>query len=260
MVCLRAQHHHTSPYRILPTNLDAECRSTEGSGDSFYLFNHSTANATLSNGARGLMMSMSNIPCKWNASDCQGAAMASAHVSSTVKRGYGDFEVKMRAPHSTGANPTVCDSGIYGYFTAGYVGHPKWNEMNFGFHPDRDASETKISCEAHADAGGYQETRVDLHFNYRDAFHDYTIRHRHDGIFWLVDGKQVHALKGTDSNLSYAMGTSLILRTNKHGTMPAAIMEVEYFRFTPEAAVLAREQAAAAAAAAAATTAPTPVQ
>ena len=22
--------------------------------------------------------------------------------------------------------------------TAGYVGHPQWNEMNFGFHPDRD--------------------------------------------------------------------------------------------------------------------------
>lgn len=42
--------------------------------------------------------------------------------------------------HDIGANPTLCDSGIYGYFTAGYVGHPQWNEMNFGFHPDRDVS------------------------------------------------------------------------------------------------------------------------
>lgn len=36
---------------------------------------------------------------------------------------------------------------MFKYFTAGYVGHPKWNEMNFGFHPDRDDSGTKISCE-----------------------------------------------------------------------------------------------------------------
>ena len=77
-------------------------------------------------------MNMSNIPCKWNATECMGAAMASAHVSSTVARAYGDFELKMRAPHGTGSNPTICDGGIYGYFTAGYVGHPQWNEMNFG--------------------------------------------------------------------------------------------------------------------------------
>ena len=120
-----------------------------------------------------------------------------------------------------------------------------------GFHPDRDASGTKISCEAHADTGGYKETSVKLKFNYRDAFHLYTIRHRHDGIFWLIDGKPVHALEGV--KLSHPMKTSLILRTNKHGAMPDAIMEIEYFRFTAEADVLAREQAAAAAAASAAT-------
>jgi len=33
------------------------------------------------------------------------------------------------------------------------------------------------------------------------------------------------------------MKTSLILRTNKHGAMPTAIMEVAHFRFTPEALV-----------------------
>ena len=34
-------------------------------------------------------------------------------------------------------------------------------------------SGTKISCEAHADTGGYKETHVKLKFNYRDAFHTY---------------------------------------------------------------------------------------
>ena len=137
----------------------------------------------------------------------------------------------MRAPHSTGRNPTICDGGTYGYFTAGYVGHPKWNEMNFGFHPDRDDSGTLISCEAHADTGGYLETRVKLSFNYRDGFHNYTIRHRHDGVTWLVDGKQVHELK---ARLTHPMKTSLILRTNRHGVMPDAVMEVAWFRFDPE--------------------------
>lgn len=35
------------------------------------------------------------------------------------------------------------------------------------------------------------------------------------------------------------MKTSLILRTNKHGAMPDAIMEIEYFKFTSEADILA---------------------
>ena len=60
------------------------------------------------------------------------------------RQGYGDYTLRMRAPHETGSNPTVCDSGIYGYWTAGYVGHPQWNEMNFGFHPDRDDGGTKV--------------------------------------------------------------------------------------------------------------------
>jgi hypothetical protein len=147
-------------------------RSTQGTGDTFYLANHSTANANLSKGeGYGLLMNMSDIPCKWNAAECQGAAMATAHLSSKQQHMYGDFELRMRAPHATGKNPTICDSGIYGYFTAGYVGHPTWNEMNFGFHPDRDDSGTKISCEVHGNEGGYVEDSVKLKFNYRDGFH-----------------------------------------------------------------------------------------
>lgn len=72
-----------------------------------------------------------------------------------------------------------------------------------------------------------------LPFNYRDGFHTYTIRHRHDGIFWLVDGKMVHEAKG--AKLTHPMKTSLILRTNKHGAMLDAIMELAWFRFEPEA-------------------------
>lgn len=102
---------------------------------------------------------------------------------------------------------------------------------SFGFHPDRDDSGTKISCEAHANSGGYHETSIKLPFNYRDAFHNYTIRHRHDGVSWWVDDRQVHELK---DDITHPMKTSLILRTNRHGAMPTAIMEVAWFRFTPE--------------------------
>ena len=99
-----------------------------------------------------------------------------------------------------------------------------------GFHPDRDASGTKISLEHHADSGGYSETVKKLGFNYRDAFHDYKIQWRRSGVTWFIDGKIVHATK---DKLSHAMKTSLILRTNRHGTMPNAIMEVAHFRYTP---------------------------
>ena len=45
--------------------------------------------------------------------------------------------------------------------------------------------------------------QVKLPFNYRDAFHVYTIRHRHDGIFWLIDGKLIHELKGSTTRVQY---------------------------------------------------------
>ena len=102
--------------------------------------------------------------------------------------------------------------------------------MNFGFHPDRDDSGTKISCEAHADTGGYIETVKKIGFNYRDGFHNYTIQWRKKSVTWLIDGKVIHHI---DKTLSHAMKTSLILRTNKHGAMPEAIMEVAHFRYTP---------------------------
>ena len=71
-----------------------------------------------------------------------------------------------------------------------------------------------------------------LGFNYRDDFHDYAIQHRHDGLTWLVDGHKVHSLK---ASLTHPMKTSIILRTNKHGAMRDAIMELAWVRFVPEA-------------------------
>ena len=99
-----------------------------------------------------------------------------------------------------------------------------------GFHPDRDDSGTKISIEHHADSGGYSEVVKKLGFNYRDGFHDYKIQWRRSGVTWFIDGEIVHATK---DKLSHAMKTSLILRTNRHGAMPNAIMEVAYFKYTP---------------------------
>ena len=83
-------------------------KSTQGTGCSYYLDNHSMADATLSNGAGfGLVMNMSNMPCHWNSSECDGCAMASAHLSSKQAHSFGDFELRMRAPHNTGKNPTI---------------------------------------------------------------------------------------------------------------------------------------------------------
>ena len=65
---------------------------------------------------------------------------------------------RMRAPYQLGGNdadPATCSDGVYAYFTAGYVNKQgKWNEMNFGFHPDRDMNGTSVSCEHHDDYGG----------------------------------------------------------------------------------------------------------
>ena len=66
---------------------------------------------------------------------------------------------------------------MYAYFTAGYADTDgKWNEMNFGFHPDRDKNGTHVSCEHHDDTGKYHETNVPLGFNVRQSFNTYVIR------------------------------------------------------------------------------------
>ena len=52
----------------------------------------------------------------------------------------------MRAPYEVGTGGDSCNDGVYAYFTAGYVQkNGVWNEMNFGFHPDRDSGGTEVS-------------------------------------------------------------------------------------------------------------------
>ena len=141
--------------------------------------------------------------------------------------------------------------------------------MNFGFHPDRDDGgrtliltlimalivtltftpipsvisnptptpnltlpliRRKVSCELHADTGGYQESKIDLGFNYRLDFHTYRLKYRPGVVSWWVDGHCIHAMH---HNLTHPMHTSLILRTNKRGAMPPALMEFAYFTYTP---------------------------
>ena len=46
----------------------------------------------------------------------------------------------------------------------------------------------------------------------------------------MVDGKVIHEL---NSELTHPMKTSIILRTNRHGAMPDAILEVAQFRYRP---------------------------
>ena len=89
--------------------------------------------------------------------------MVSDHLSTTSNHLYGDYELRMRAPYTAGASGSECSDGIYAYFTAGYQNvDGVWNEMNFGFHPDRDMNGTLVSCEHHADSGGYKEVSIDL--------------------------------------------------------------------------------------------------
>ena len=210
----------------------------------WYLKNHSRVGADLSLGeGKGLMMLMSSTPCKQDPKYCHGAKMAADHVSSIANHLYGDYELRMRAPYAVNSTGGTCDKGIYAYFTAGYVNKAgKWNEMNFGFHPDRDNHGTEVSCEHHDDSGGYHETSVKLGFNYRESFNTYVIRLRKDSLTWLVGhGKQPHIQLKTvhhaTAKLTEPMDTRLILRTNFRdgdpGYMPATAWEISHFKFTP---------------------------
>eukprot|EP00054_Salpingoeca_dolichothecata_P009035 m.51158 g.51158 ORF g.51158 m.51158 type:complete len:109 (+) comp18124_c0_seq2:506-832(+) len=105
--------------------------------------------------------------------------------------------------------------------------------MNFGFRNDpRGHGEPShvVSCEYHANEGGYHEMYHDLGFNFRDDFHTYKIEHRPNSIKWLVDEKEVCSAA---ANLTHSMHTSLILRSNSQQSMPSAQAEYAYFKFTP---------------------------
>ena len=210
----------------------------------YYLANHSLTNASLSQGeGRGLKLRMSHQPCNESTALCHGAAMASGHVSTLRLHSYGDYETRLRAPHNDVGDDSKCNEGIYGYFTAGYVDSEcgTWNEINFGFHPDRDEGGHKVSLELHADSGGYHEsTSADLGFNYRNAFHTYRIKHRPCDVSWWIDGRIQHVLKAC---LTKPMHTSFILRTNDKGAMPSTTMEFAYFKFKPYKATQLRPPA-----------------
>jgi len=219
---------------------DHSMGTTDGS-KTWYLKNHSHVNTSLTNKdnsqPRGLVMVMSSDPCKSDLAACDGAKMCADHLTLNTPQLYGDYELRMRAPYTVDGNGKTCSDGIYAYFTAGYVNsNGKWNEMNFGFHPDRDVGGTQVSCEHHDDTGGYHETSVDVNFNYRESFHTWVIKLRKGSIEWLVDGKTIHNAAAT---LTQKMTTRLILRTNFRagdpGSMPTAIFEIAYFKFTSSA-------------------------
>jgi hypothetical protein len=123
----------------------------------------------------------------------------------------------------------------------GYVNtQGKWNEVNFGFHPDRDKNGTEVSCEHHDDTGGYKETSVKLGFNYRESFNTFVIQLRKGSVTWLVAHGQPVELKTVHhatATLTQPMGTRLILRTNFRqgdpGFMPETVWEISHFKFTP---------------------------
>eukprot|EP00039_Didymoeca_costata_P024202 m.9603 g.9603 ORF g.9603 m.9603 type:complete len:247 (+) comp4097_c0_seq1:78-818(+) len=202
-------------------------------GLTYYLSTQGEVGADLSNGQTGLRITIE--PCK-NATLCHGALMVSEHVESLHDAVYGDYELMFRAPYEpTNMTHPQCADEIYSYFTAGYSDENNvWNEMNFGLRNDpRGHGEAShvVSCECHGDNTGYKENYVDLGYNFRDGFHLYKISHRPGEVKWSVDDKTVYKL---DINITHAMHTSLIVRSNSQNeTMPKAVAEYEYFRYTP---------------------------
>ena len=99
---------------------------------------------------------MTQIPCRAAPAECHGAKLTADHLESTSFNLHGDYELKMRGPFRADrpGQPAESSPGVYAYFTAGYVSKAGvWNEVNFGFHPDRDANGTLVSCEHHDDVG-----------------------------------------------------------------------------------------------------------
>lgn len=225
-----------STYNASVWKYDDQSMGTTDGCKVWYLKNHSLVNKKLSLNESGLQMLMSSQPCKTNPAACHGAKMAADHLSTHQSQLYGDYELRMRAPYNIDGDNSNISNGIYAYFTAGYGQQTGgvWNEINFGFHPDRDEGGTKVSCEHHDDTGGYHETSVALGFNYRESFNTYTAQVRKGTLAWLVNGKTIHSVNAT---LSKPMSTRLILRTNFRqgdpGYMPTASFEVTHYKFTP---------------------------
>lgn len=216
---------------------------TDGS-KVWYLKNHSRVGSTLSlNAGTGLQMIMSSEPCKIEPSLCGGAKMAADHLETTTTNLQGDYELRMRAPYTAGKLPVQCSDGVYAYFTAGFMKKSGvWNEMNFGFHPDRDSNGTAVSCEHHDDTGKYHETNIRLGFNYRASFNTFVIRLGDGTLTWLVGhgSEPLKAIHSVEANITLPMTTRLIFRTNFRagdpGFMDKHIWEIAEFNFKPKLA------------------------
>ena len=215
--------------------------ASEGTTDGckvWYSKNHSRVNAVLSDGSSGLSMLMSR---SLNPAACKGAKMTADHVEGKQSQLYGTYTLKARAPHKVGSASGACDNGTYAYFTAGYASHGgKWNEMNFGFHPDRDEGGYAVSCEHHDDTGGYHETTVKVGKNVRATFNTFAIKVSERKMEWSFNGKVVHSAEG---KWTEPMTTRLIMRTNFRsgdpGVMPDHVFEINEYSFTPAAAATA---------------------
>ena len=207
--------------------------ASEGKTDGckvWYLKNHSRINSVLSDGSRGLSMLMSATP---NPAACNGAKMTADHVETKQSQLYGTYTLKARTPHKIGS--ADADKGTYAYFTAGYASHGgKWNEMNFGFHPDRDDGGYAVSCEHHDDTGSYHETTVKVDKNVRATFNTYAITVSKTKMVWSFNGRTIHSANG---KWTEPMTTRLIMRTNFRngdpGVMPDHVFEINEYSFTP---------------------------
>jgi hypothetical protein len=203
-------------------------KSLEHKKTAFYLKNHSEMNATLShNEGHGMILTISDKPCKWNSKLCKGVAMASSHVQTKGDHGYGDYEARFRAPHNPKDNSS--SDGVTSYFTSGYAKvDGNWNELNFRV----GGGGSNIVCNVHADKSKKFSKTVSLGFDNRKGFHTYMIRNRPTYVEFFIDSKSVYKVSTT---LSDKMHTSLILRPSQSGSYPTHVMEYSYFKYTPYA-------------------------
>ena len=132
-------------------------------------------NVTVSNG---------RVELRLDTDDLNGKEFTGAEIQTMDARGYGLYDVSMRASGQVGVN-----SSFFTY-TGPSMGNP-WNEIDIeilGKDP------TKIHIAYHNDGESFEKD-LSLGFDASKGFHDYAIDWRPDQITWMADGKAIYTVE-----------------------------------------------------------------
>lgn len=123
---------------------------------------------------------------------------------------YGTYSVNLKAVRADGVMTTVSN----------YTGRPfgdQWDEITLGI-AGKDT--TKLELGYVVNGVGHRDVVVDLGFDAAKGFHTYGFERRPDGITWLVDGRPVHSVQGTATDLPRAPGRIYLQLWNGVGASP----------------------------------------